>query len=107
MCGSLWYQHVLCSTCFNCDLDIKAVMLSLFMKLSESGNSPCILEDALLADSNAHVAGGQLCPPSEELLTQQGGSLVFRGQEVIFRHADSGILKYTNMDAFVAAATAL
>lgn len=86
---------------------MKAVMLSLLMIPSESGNSPCFLEDALLADSNAHVAGGQLCPPNEELLTQQGGCLVFRGQEVIFRHADSGILKYTDMDALVAAATAL
>ncbi|CAK0785934.1 hypothetical protein CVIRNUC_009147 [Coccomyxa viridis] len=50
---------------------------------------------------------GQLCPPDEALLTQQGGSLVFRGQDVVFRHDDSGILKYTDVDALVAAATAL
>ena len=49
------------------------------------------------------LAGGQLCPENEELLTQQGGCLVFRGEEVIFRHDDSGILKYTNVDAMIAA----
>lgn len=49
------------------------------------------------------VAGGQLCPEKEELLTQQGGCLVFRGEDVIFRHDDSGILKYTDVDALIAA----
>ena len=49
------------------------------------------------------MAGGQLCPENEELLTQQGGCLVFRWEEVIFRHDDSGILKYTNVDALLAA----
>ena len=53
------------------------------------------------------MAGGQLCPPNEALLTQQGGSLVFRGQDVVFRHDDSGILRYTDVDALIAAATAL
>ncbi|CAL5228424.1 g11558 [Coccomyxa viridis] len=46
---------------------------------------------------------GQLCPKNEELLTQQGGCLVFRGEDVIFRHDDSGILKYTDVDALIAA----
>ena len=49
------------------------------------------------------MAGGQLCPENAELLTQQGGCLVFRGEDVIFRHDDSGILKYTNVDALIAA----
>ena len=48
-------------------------------------------------------AGQQLCPRKEELLTQQGGCLVFAGQDVVFRHDDSGILKYTNVDALIAA----
>lgn len=54
-----------------------------------------------------HVAGGQLCPPNEELLTQQGGCLLYRGKNVIFRHNDSGILKYTDVDALMAAANTL
>ena len=53
------------------------------------------------------MAGGQLCPPDEALLTQQGGSLVFRGRDVVFRHDDSGILEYTDVDALVAAASAV
>ena len=48
-------------------------------------------------------AGQQLCPGNEELLTQQGGCLVFAGQDVVFRHDDSGILKYTNVDDLIAA----
>eukprot|EP00798_Chlamydomonas_sp_ICE-L_P028457 gene28456-31603_t len=37
----------------------------------------------------------ELSPPREDLLTQQGGSVVFSGEETVFRHDDSGILKYT------------
>jgi hypothetical protein len=49
------------------------------------------------------LAGSELSPPNDELLTQQGGSLVFRGRTVLFWHADSGILKYTDLDALLAA----
>jgi hypothetical protein len=49
------------------------------------------------------LAGGALCPDNPELLTQQGGCLVFRGQEVIHRHDDSGILKYVDTDAVLEA----
>ena len=66
----------------------------------------CCMMPGVLSHA-VRVAGGQLCPPDEALLTQQGGSLVFRGQDVVFRHDDSGILKYTDVDALVAAATAL
>lgn len=48
-------------------------------------------------------SGSELCPADEGLLTQQGGSLLFRGDQVIFRHTDSGILKYTDLDALLAA----
>lgn len=41
---------------------------------------------------------GELSPPNENLLTQQGGTVVFRGSETVFRHDDSGILKYTDVD---------
>eukprot|EP00897_Mesotaenium_endlicherianum_P010632 jgi/Mesen1/9598/ME000657S08869 len=44
---------------------------------------------------------GELCPPKTELLTQQGGTLVFDGDREIFRHTDSGILKYTRVDALI------
>lgn len=40
-------------------------------------------------------AGKDLSPPNEELLVQQGGTLAFDGTDIIFRHDDSGILKYT------------
>jgi hypothetical protein len=42
------------------------------------------------------IAGRELAPDREQLLTQQGGCLAFDGQTVIFRHADSGILKYAD-----------
>jgi hypothetical protein len=48
-------------------------------------------------------AGGELSPADTKLLVQQGGSLVFKGTDVIFRHNDSGILKYTDVDALMAA----
>ena len=41
---------------------------------------------------------GELCPPNEQMLVQQGGTLVFEGADVVFRHRDSGILKYTDVD---------
>ena len=40
-------------------------------------------------------AGAELSPPNTALLTQQGGTVVFDGTDTIFRHDDSGILKYT------------
>eukprot|EP00884_Botryococcus_braunii_P003438 jgi/Botrbrau1/13095/Bobra.0187s0054.1 len=40
----------------------------------------------------------ELAPKREELLTQQGGVLIFRGKEVVFRHNDSGILKTADVD---------
>lgn len=46
---------------------------------------------------------GELSPPDTKLLVQQGGTLVFKGTDVIFRHNDSGILKYTDIDALMAA----
>ncbi|GAB4818964.1 hypothetical protein N2152v2_006010 [Parachlorella kessleri] len=39
----------------------------------------------------------ELAPDDEQLLTLQGGCIAFYGQDVIFRHADSGILKYANV----------
>eukprot|EP00955_Chlamydomonas_euryale_P084783 364003-Chlamydomonas_euryale.AAC.31 len=36
-----------------------------------------------------------LSPENEVLLTQQGGTVVFEGMNTLFRHDDSGILKYT------------
>ena len=44
-----------------------------------------------------------MSPPKEDLLTQQGGTVAFRGTEVVFKHADSGILKFTNVDEMLAA----
>ncbi|KAK9812732.1 hypothetical protein WJX72_002816 [[Myrmecia] bisecta] len=41
----------------------------------------------------------ELSPPKQELLTQQGGTLVFNGAQTVFRHDDSGILKYTDVYA--------
>ncbi len=41
---------------------------------------------------------GELSPPDESLLTQQGGSLIFDGDALTFKHVDSGILRYTDPD---------
>jgi hypothetical protein len=38
------------------------------------------------------------------LLVQQGGTLLFKGTQTLWRHNDSGILKYTDVDALLAAA---
>ena len=48
--------------------------------------------------------GGELCPPDTSLLTQQGGTLVFSGSSVVFKHVDSGILRYTDPEAILQAA---
>jgi hypothetical protein len=45
-----------------------------------------------------------LSPKDERLLTQQGGALVMRGIETVFRHDDSGILKYVRVKDLLAAA---
>ncbi|KAL4433831.1 hypothetical protein ABPG75_000272 [Micractinium tetrahymenae] len=46
----------------------------------------------------------KLAPANERLLTQQGGCLVFEGQRTVFRHADTGILKYVDVGAMLRAA---
>ncbi|KAG2431344.1 hypothetical protein HYH02_013334 [Chlamydomonas schloesseri] len=46
----------------------------------------------------------ELCPPDTSLLTQQGGALVFSGTSVVYKHVDSGILRYTEPDAILQAA---
>eukprot|EP01023_Acetabularia_acetabulum_P033697 TRINITY_DN31560_c0_g1_i4.p1 TRINITY_DN31560_c0_g1~~TRINITY_DN31560_c0_g1_i4.p1 ORF type:complete len:272 (-),score=43.94 TRINITY_DN31560_c0_g1_i4:528-1343(-) len=40
----------------------------------------------------------QLAPPNTNLLTYQGGTLVFEGEKCIWKHVDSGILKYANFE---------
>lgn len=52
----------------------------------------------------AASAGGELSPPDPNLLVQQGGTLLFKGTQTQWRHDDSGILKYTDIDALLAAA---
>lgn len=48
--------------------------------------------------------GSDLSPPNSELLTQQGGTLVLSGQDLLYKHVDSGILKYTDVDEVLQAA---
>ncbi|KAG1676150.1 hypothetical protein FOA52_004990 [Chlamydomonas sp. UWO 241] len=43
----------------------------------------------------------ELSPPNEELLVQQGGTVAFEGTDTMFRHDDSGILKYTDVDQLI------
>lgn len=45
-----------------------------------------------------------MAPEDERLLTQQGGCLVMEGSTLLYRHADSGILKYADVDAVAASA---
>jgi hypothetical protein len=67
----------------------------------------CSLPLPILPWRLCHVlAGGDLSPPREELLTQQGGTVAFRGGELVFKHADSGILKYMDVDEMLAAVLA-
>ncbi|GMH33898.1 hypothetical protein BSKO_01732 [Bryopsis sp. KO-2023] len=46
----------------------------------------------------------ELCPPKTELITRQGGTYLFEGDEVIFNHRDTGILITPDVDDLVAAA---
>ncbi|EFJ49943.1 hypothetical protein VOLCADRAFT_89241 [Volvox carteri f. nagariensis] len=46
----------------------------------------------------------ELCPADPSLLTQQGGCVVFAGEQVVFKHVDSGILRYTDVDEILKAA---
>ncbi|GIL61004.1 hypothetical protein Vafri_15429 [Volvox africanus] len=46
----------------------------------------------------------ELCPPDPRLLTQQGGCLVFSGEQVLLKHVDSGILRYADVDDILKAA---
>lgn len=50
--------------------------------------------------------GKELSPPDSNLLVQQGGTLVFKGTDVVWRWNDSGILKYTDISKLLAAAEA-
>ncbi|KAI3427059.1 hypothetical protein D9Q98_006999 [Chlorella vulgaris] len=46
----------------------------------------------------------ELAPADERLLTQQGGCLVFDDRRVLYRHADTGILRYAPVEQLAAAA---
>jgi hypothetical protein len=48
-------------------------------------------------------AGSELAPSNAKLLTLQGGCIAFDGPNTVFRHADSGILRYANTDQVLAA----
>lgn len=50
---------------------------------------------------------GELSPTKTTLLTQQGGTIVFKGEAVIFKHVDSGILKYTSVEDLLDAVKSL
>ncbi len=49
------------------------------------------------------AAGRALSPPKTSLLTQQGGTLLFRDEQTVFRQDDAGILKYTSIADLTAA----
>ncbi|KAL3160882.1 hypothetical protein ABBQ38_009275 [Trebouxia sp. C0009 RCD-2024] len=46
---------------------------------------------------------GALSPSNSALLTQQGGTLLFKDEETLFRQDDSGILRYTSLTDLTAA----
>lgn len=52
-----------------------------------------------------HLSGDALCPPKTDLITQQGGTLLFEGDNVIFQHRDSGILVTPDVDELMRAAS--
>lgn len=49
------------------------------------------------------ATGNKLGPRKTSLLTQQGGTLLFRDTETVLRQDDTGILKYAQLPDFVAA----
>ena len=69
-----------------------------------------LLRQGVISASIKHIAkplagaGSELSPRDERLLTQQGGALVLRGTETVFRHDDSGILKHVSVKDLLAAA---
>mmetsp|Transcript_163 Transcript_163/g.366 ORF Transcript_163/g.366 Transcript_163/m.366 type:complete len:287 (-) Transcript_163:100-960(-) len=49
----------------------------------------------------------ELKPKETEQLTWQGGAIVFKGEDVIFKHVDTGILTYADVDKMLEAAASL
>lgn len=54
---------------------------------------------------HVHLPGDDLCPPKTDLITQQGGTLLFEGEDLIYKHRDSGILITPDVDELMKAAT--
>lgn len=48
----------------------------------------------------------KLAPPNKELITQQGGVLIFEGRKLIKRFDDKGILVYTPIEEILEAVRA-
>lgn len=48
-------------------------------------------------------AGSKLAPEDSQQLVQQGGSLLLRGDKILFTNKDSGILMTTDVDALLPA----
>lgn len=46
-----------------------------------------------------------LIPDNKDLVVQQGGTLVFQGEETAYFYKDKGILVYAPLDEVLAAAT--
>lgn len=72
------------------------------LQYNSSMHEQCLL--FRLAPPRFYHTGSELAPEDERLLTQQGGCFVFEGTNVLFKHDDSGILKYADVDAVAAAA---
>eukprot|EP00894_Picocystis_sp_ML_P001604 jgi/Pico_ML_1/52121/g2881.t1 len=43
----------------------------------------------------------ELCPDDDRLLTQLGGTLAFKGDELVYRFDDQGILVYADVDELI------
>jgi hypothetical protein len=77
---------------------------NLFDVLGKGYQRPFELATLRLYNMNTVLGNWKdLAPTNTRLLTQQGGCIAFDGQQTIFRHADTGILKYADVNALVAA----
>jgi hypothetical protein len=55
-------------------------------------------------DRCARCRWDALIPDNEDLVVQQGGTLVFQGEETVYCYKDKGILVYAPLDEVIAAA---
>jgi len=79
---------------------------SMFDVLGEGYQRPFELATLRLGNMRAILQNwNELKPKKTEQLTWQGGAILFQGEDVLFKHVDTGILTYADVDKMLKAAS--